>query len=101
MKTGLSKKQKTTGIFFTEADDWIEVSTFNTDLKKRLSEFAIRYPDMCRMTEDDELGRQTYEVRKGRFGFKLTPPYSEDRRNAARAAGKERVHKLKNHTIES
>lgn len=101
MKTGLTKKQKTTSIFFTEADDWIEVSTYNTDLKNRLSEFALNYPRECRMTEDDEAGSMTFEIRRGRFGFRLTPPYSDDRRNAARAAGKKRVNNLKNHNTES
>lgn len=33
MKTGLSKKQKTTTIYFNEADNMIEVCTYNTDLK--------------------------------------------------------------------
>lgn len=36
MRTGLTKKQKITNIYFTEADDLIEVCTYNTDLKKRL-----------------------------------------------------------------
>ena len=36
MRTGLSKKQKVTNIYFNEADDMIEVSTYNTALKKRL-----------------------------------------------------------------
>lgn len=33
MKTGLSKKQKATNIYFTEADTMIEVCTYNTSLK--------------------------------------------------------------------
>ena len=33
MRTGLTKKQKITNIYFTEADDLIEVCTYNTDLK--------------------------------------------------------------------
>lgn len=36
MKTGLIKKQKTTSIFFTDADDMIEVYTHNTPLKTGL-----------------------------------------------------------------
>ena len=40
MKTGLSKKQKTTSVFFDEASPIIEVCTYNTSLKKRLSEYA-------------------------------------------------------------
>lgn len=43
MKTGLTKKQKTTSIFFTDADDMIEVCTHNTPLKNRLAAFAEEY----------------------------------------------------------
>lgn len=34
MRTGLSKKQKTTSVFFDEASSIIEVCTYNTSLKK-------------------------------------------------------------------
>ena len=33
MRTGLSKKQKATNIYFNEADSMIEVCTYNTALK--------------------------------------------------------------------
>ena len=56
MRTGLTKKQKTTNIYFTEADDLIEVCTYNTDLKKRLAAFAEKYPSECRQLDDDENG---------------------------------------------
>lgn len=42
MKTGLTKRQKRTSIYFTEADDFVEICTYNTDFKKRLSEFAVK-----------------------------------------------------------
>lgn len=83
MKTGLSKKQKTTSIYFDEASLIIEVQTHNTDLRNRLTAYAVKYPELCRQTDDDEQGGLTFEVRKGRFGFKLTAPYSEERRKAA------------------
>ena len=83
MKTGLSKKQKTTNIYFNEADNMIEVCTYNTDLKNRLTRYAMQYPDECRLIDDDENGCLTFEIRTGRFSFKLTAPYSEERRKAA------------------
>ena len=49
MRTGLSKKQKTTSVFFDEASPIIDVCTYNTSLKKRLSEYAGKYPDECRL----------------------------------------------------
>ena len=85
MKTGLTKKQKTTSIFFTDADDMIEVCTRNTPLKNRLAAFA-------------ENGCQTYEIRKGRFGFKLTPPYSQERKQAASRLAKNNIENLRRTT---
>ena len=83
MKTGLTKRQKTTHIFFDEQSSIIEVQTYNTDLKKRLTKYAVYYPNLCKQTDDDEQGGLTFEIEKGRFGFKLTAPYSERRRKAA------------------
>lgn len=80
MKTGLSKKQKSTTIYFNEASPIVEVCTYNTDLKNRLTEQTEKYPSECRLTDDDENGCLTFEITKGRFGFKLTAPYSEERR---------------------
>ena len=40
MRTGLTKKEKTTAIYFDEYGSMIEVQTHNTDLKKRLTAFA-------------------------------------------------------------
>ena len=84
MRTGLTKKQKTTVIYFDEHSRMIEVQTHNTDLKKRLTAFAAKYPQCCRQTDDDEQGGLTFEIEKGRFSFRLTAPYSEERREAAR-----------------
>lgn len=96
MKAGLSKKQKTTSIFFDEASPIIEVQTHNTDLKNRLTAYAVKYPELCRQTDDDEQGGLTFEIQKGRFGFKLTAPYSEERRKAAgEMAKKENLRRAK------
>ena len=56
MRTGLTKKEKTTAIYFDELGDMIEVQTHNTDLKKRLTAFAANYPERCRQIGDDEQG---------------------------------------------
>ena len=94
MRTGLTKKQKTTMIYFDEQSRIIEVQTHNTDLKKRLTAFASKYPQCCRQTDDDEQGGLTFEIEKGRVSFRLTAPYSEERRKAASYAAKQNcVHK--------
>ena len=95
MRTGLTKKQKITNIYFTEADDLIEVCTYNTDLKKRLAAFAGKYPSECRLIDDDGNGCLTFEVSKGRFGFKLTAPYDEKRRKAASDLAKKNTERLR------
>ena len=56
MKTGISKKDKTTAIYFNESEKWIEVQTYNTDLKKRLSSYAVQYPEHCQVIDDNEMG---------------------------------------------
>ena len=83
MKTGLTKKQKTTAIYFDEDSRMIEVQTHNTDLKKRMSAFAAKYPECCHQIDDNEQGGLTFEIEKGRLSFRLTAPYSEERRQAA------------------
>ena len=83
MRTGLTKREKTTGIYFDEYGNMIEVQTHNTDLKKRLTAFAKEYPQCCRQIDDDEQGGLTFEIEKGRLSFRLTAPYSEERKQAA------------------
>ena len=61
----------------------IEVQTHNTDLKRRLTAFAVKYPECCRQIDDDEQGGLTFEIEKGRLSFRLTAPYSEERKQAA------------------
>ena len=94
MRTGLSKKQKTTNIYFNEDSPIIEVCTYNTSLKNRLSEYAGKYPSECQLVDDDENGCLTYEIRKGRFGFKLNAPYSAERRKAASELAKKNIKNL-------
>lgn len=89
MKTGLKKRDKTTKIYFDDASPIVEIRTHNTDLKNRLTVFARRFPDLCKLTdEDDEQGYKAFEIRKGRFSIRLTAPYSEERRRAASEAAK-------------
>ena len=83
MRTGLTKKQKITVIYIEEASDMIEVQTHNTNLKRRLRDFAKKHPQCCRQTDDDEQGGLTFEIKKGRLRFRLPAPSSEERRQAA------------------
>ena len=84
MKTGLTKSQKITEIYFDEKAPLIYIRTHNTDLKNRLTAYAVQYPGECCQTDaDPDTGCMEFVIRKGRFSFRLTAPYSEERRHAA------------------
>ena len=63
MITNKKKNEKTTEIYFDETPAPVIIRTHNTALKKRLLAFVEKFPDLCR----------------------LTAPYTEERRQLARA----------------
>ena len=85
MITNKKKNEKTTEIYFDETPAAVVIRTHNTALKKRLLAFAAKFPNLCRMTDDDELGYLSFEIDKDRFSIRLTAPYTEERRQLARA----------------
>ena len=89
MKTGLTKKQKVTEVFYNAKDPTAEVYTHDTKLKKRLLEYAAKFPELCQQTDDDEQGGLRFEIDKSRISIRLTAPYSEERRKAASEKAKE------------
>ena len=84
----MKRKQKITEFIFNEQDSTAEVFTHNMDLKKRLLAYAQAYPELCRLTEEDENGGLRFEIDKRRISLRLTAPYSEERRTAASERGK-------------
>ena len=99
MRTEPTKQEKTTEIYFDEKDPTIFIRTHNTDLKNRLTAYAAAYPGECRQTDaDPETGCMEFDIAKGRFSFRLTAPYSEERRKtASEAAKKYGVHRKITH----
>ena len=85
MITNKKKNEKTTEIYFDETSAPVVIRTHNTALKKRLLIFAKKFPNLCRMTDDDELGYLSFEIDKDRFSIRLTAPYTEERKALARA----------------
>ena len=85
MTTNKTKSQKTTEIYFDETSAPVVIRTHNTALKKRLLAFAEKFPDLCRKTDDDELGYLSFEIDKARFSIRITEPYTEERKAMARA----------------
>ena len=84
MRTGLTKKQKVTEVFYNAKDPAAEVYTHDTKLKKRLLAYAAKFPELCQQTDDDEQGGLRFEIDKSRISIRLTAPYSEERREKAR-----------------
>ena len=97
MITGLKKKQKTTEIYFNEADDITTISTYNTKLKNKLKQFAKECPELCKLVSDDELGCLVFEINKNSFTFRCMKPASAEKREKAR----EQMNKLRSKTKES
>ena len=93
MKTGLTKKQKVTEVYYNAKDPTAEVYTHDTKLKKRLLEYAAKFPELCQQTDDDEQSGLRFEIDKSRISIRLTAPYTDDRRKAAsELAKKQGIH---------
>lgn len=90
MRTGLTKKQKVTEVFYNAKDPTAEVYTHDTKLKKRLLAYAAKFPELCQKTDDDEQGGLRFEIDKSRISIRLTAPYTDDRRKAASEQAKKR-----------
>ena len=70
MITNKTKSQKTTEIYFDETPAPVVIRTHNTALKKRLLAFAKKFPTLCRLTDDDELGCLSFEIDKARVSIR-------------------------------
>ena len=94
MKTGLTKKQKVTELYYNAKDPMAEIHTHDTALKKRLLAYAAKYPELCKQTDDDGQGGLWFEIDKSRVSIRLTAPYSDSRKEKlAREARKENLRK--------
>ena len=84
MITGIKKTHKTTEIYFDEAGERTTVCTYNTSLKNRLLAFSKEYPELCKLKDDDENGLLRFEINKQCFTYRISAPYSEERKAKAR-----------------
>jgi hypothetical protein len=87
--TKLTKYEKETIINYNEGEQEAVIFTYNVDLKRRLEHFSRRYPALCYMTRSTVEGSVTYVMDKSRISIRFVPPYSEERKAAARAYAKE------------
>ena len=80
----LSKYEKETILLTSEGDDFYDIQVYDSKLKRKLSEFAGKYPDLCRITREDADGCIFCIIDKSRVSVRLIPPYSDEWKNAAR-----------------
>lgn len=85
----LTKYEKETIVLFNEGEQEASIYTHNSDLKRRLAEFSRKYPLLCRLESSTAEGSVTYIMDKSRLSIRLVPPYSEERKAAARAHAKQ------------
>lgn len=58
----LTKYEKETIILFNEAEDQVDVFTYNVNLKRRLANFSRKYPELCRKKAVNKEGGVTYLI---------------------------------------
>ena len=67
MRTGLTKREKTTDIWFDEKEPLIYIRTHNTGLKNRLTAYSRKPSAVCKLTDvDPDTGCKEFEIEKGR-----------------------------------
>jgi hypothetical protein len=88
--TRLSKCEKETIWRTSQGDSIYSIYTFDSKLKKRLKEFARKYPQCCRQIRRRFMfpGAEMYELEKARLTFRLDPPPTEEKKQRARENGK-------------
>ena len=84
----LSKYEKETIILTGEGDDTIKIYTFISSLKRRLAEYAEKYPQLARLDRWTAEGSVTYVMNKSRVSICLLLPLSEERRKVCSEYGK-------------
>ena len=84
MITVIKKTHKTTEIYFDETDKWTTVITYNTSLKNRLLTFSNKHPELCEMFSDDKCGCLSFCIQKKYFTYRISAPYTEERKAVAR-----------------
>ncbi|MDO4650040.1 MAG: molecular chaperone [Eubacteriales bacterium] len=78
--SSLSKYEKETIILWNQSNESISIQTYDSKFKRRLADFAKRFPDLCKLERSNDLGGVFYLLEKSRFSYRLIAPYSEDRK---------------------
>lgn len=80
----LSIYEKETVILYNQSNDPINITTYDPNLRRRLAEYADKYPDHCRRLDKGKYPDYVeYEIDKDRLSVRLLPPMSEEQRQLA------------------
>ena len=90
LMTRLSKFEKETILRTSQGDTIYSIYTFDSKLKKRLKDFARKYPQCCRQIHRKCMfpGAEMYELEKTRLTLRLDPPPTEEEKQRARENGR-------------
>ncbi len=76
----LTKRDRDTEIYYNQSSDPMQIRTNDPKLIRRLKGLSEEYPELCKLTEEDEICGSYFEVDKRRISIQVTRPYSEERR---------------------
>ncbi|MCD7920700.1 MAG: molecular chaperone [Clostridiales bacterium] len=76
----LTKKERDTEIYYNQSSDPMQIRTNDPKLIRRLKGLSEEYPELCKLTEEDEICGCYFDVDKRRISIQVTRPYSEERR---------------------
>ncbi len=94
----LSKYEKETVILYNQSNDRVNITTYDPVLRRKLSDFAAKYPDLCQRLDKRKYPDYVeYEIDKDRLSVRFLAPYSEERKRAAA----EQAKRLLNPTIKA
>lgn len=84
MHYSLSKYEKETVLLYNQSRDPILITTYDPSLRRRLADYAARYPNLCRRVDKRKYPDYVeYEISKDRVSIRLLPPMSEEKRKTA------------------
>lgn len=93
----LTKFERETILLTSDGDDTYDIFTYNNALKRKLANYANKYPQCCQLKTKNDLGGVTYVIDKAQVSIRLMAPCSEERRKASsdRAQDKRLSEKIK------
>ncbi|MCD8127122.1 MAG: hypothetical protein LUD82_06615 [Clostridiales bacterium] len=78
--SNLTKKERDTDIYYNQSNEPMQIRTNDQKLIRKLKGLSEEYPELCKLTEEDEICGSYFEVDKKRINIHVTRPYSEERR---------------------